>query len=184
MNYEVEQKFAMASVDQVDALAVRLELNFSPAVDQVDQYFNHPSRDFAETDEAFRLRQVGEQNWVTYKGRRLDSATKTRPELELPLPDGRTVHEGFAEMWVRLGFRPVGKVSKRRRRAHLKWADRDCEVVHDSVNGLGDFVELEMICDASELDEVQSAITALATHAGLPSAEKRSYLELVLANER
>ena len=44
-----------------------------------------PCRDFAQTDEALRIRTVGDTSFVTYKGPKLDATTKTRRELELPL---------------------------------------------------------------------------------------------------
>ena len=35
---------------------------------QCDEYFAHPSRDFARTDEALRLREVDGALRITYKG--------------------------------------------------------------------------------------------------------------------
>ena len=55
---------------------------------QIDCYYAHPVRDFAASDEALRLRQVGENNYITYKGPKLDTTTKTRREIEISLPDG------------------------------------------------------------------------------------------------
>ncbi|NIO39590.1 MAG: class IV adenylate cyclase, partial [Burkholderiales bacterium] len=53
--------------------------------DQRDQYMLHPSRDFRETDEAFRIRVEGESATLTYKGPKMDRQTKTRPEIEVAL---------------------------------------------------------------------------------------------------
>ena len=65
---------------------------------EVDRYFNHPARDFAETDEALRIRRIGPVNRITYKGPRVDTVTKTRQELELPLVEG----EKSAADWITL----------------------------------------------------------------------------------
>src|SRR6478752_7666215 len=49
----------------------------------VDQYFNPPGRDLKTSDEAFRLRRIGDSSCLTYKGPRRDTETKTRTEIEV-----------------------------------------------------------------------------------------------------
>ena len=85
MKYEVEQKFPLADAAEAERKLVALGGPFSDPVEQVDRYFGHPARDFAKTDEALRIRRIGQENRITYKGPKLDAATKTRRELELPL---------------------------------------------------------------------------------------------------
>ncbi len=66
MNYEVEQKHL---IDDVVALVAALEgrgVKLGPPVEQVDQYFAHPARDFAKTDEALRIRTARGESFVTY----------------------------------------------------------------------------------------------------------------------
>ena len=78
MQYEVELKFPVADLGAIEARLVELGTRFDEAVTQVDRYFAHPARDFARTDEALRIRQVGNACYVTYKGPKVDAATKTR----------------------------------------------------------------------------------------------------------
>ena len=106
MHLEVEQKFKVASLAAVREQLLALGAEFGEPLDQADTYFAHPARDFAQTDEALRLRRVGGQTWVTYKGPKLDLATKTRHELELPLPAGSDAFERHSELLAALGFRP------------------------------------------------------------------------------
>src|SRR5215216_6748467 len=106
MPWEVEQKFAVT-----DRAALREALQaacvaWEDTILQSDHYWNHPSRDFAQTDEALRLRQVGERNYITYKGPRIDATTKTRQELEFPLPNGTATPEQFGQILSALGFGP------------------------------------------------------------------------------
>jgi len=183
MDYEVEQKFALPSKDDVASVTSALGLVLADPVQQVDHYFAHPARDFGVTDEAFRLRQVGEQNFVTYKGPRIDQETKTRRELELPLPAGSEIVEQFTELWMALGFRLAGTVRKMRRKAAFSWRGYECELVHDEVQELGDFMELEFVCSTEQLDAVSAALNELVAEIGLPRPERRSYLELLLARE-
>ena len=73
-----------------------------------DRYFAHPSRDFARTDEALRLRRIGEFNFITYKGPKLDATTKTRREIEIGLADGQQAATDAAELLAAIGFHHGG----------------------------------------------------------------------------
>ena len=88
MPIEVEQKYRLADRASFEARLAALHPSPARTVSQVDRYFAHPGRDFARTDEALRLRRVGELNYITYKGPKLDATTKTRREVEIPLADG------------------------------------------------------------------------------------------------
>lgn len=175
---EVELKF---SID--DALALRERLAALGAGEfgaetQADAYFNHPSRDFAQTDEALRVRTVEGESMVTYKGPKRGGVAKTRFELELPLAPGTA--EGWAGILTRLGFREVAVVRKRRT---LFTLDRDglrFEVSIDEVEGLGLFAEVETLADEASRDAAERAVGELATSLGLSARESRSYLELLL----
>ncbi len=83
--YEVELKYRVADVPEVEAALERLGASWHGTTEQVDRYFNHPSRDFAVTDEALRLRSTAVGVAITWKGPRLDATAKTRHEIELPL---------------------------------------------------------------------------------------------------
>lgn len=95
--FEVEQKFRISSPETFLASVSALNISWRKKVVEIDTYFQHPARNFIETDEALRVRrhltfsgeqtpQCAETEWlVTYKGPRLDRVTKTRKELELPL---------------------------------------------------------------------------------------------------
>ncbi len=52
----------------------------------------------------------------------------------------------------------------------------------DEVDGVGTYVELELMADESGLDEAKRVISTLATELGLGSSERRSYLEMMLEN--
>jgi adenylate cyclase, class 2 len=149
-------------------------------LEQVDRYFNHPARDFAKTDEALRLRRVGAANFITYKGPKLDPTTKTRREIELPLPPGAAEAEGFSELLVALGFRPVSEVRKTRRLLHVDFQGHPVEVALDNVAGLGAFIELELSADENKMAAAKACIAALTAALGLHDSERRSYLELLL----
>jgi adenylate cyclase class 2 len=147
---------------------------------QVDRYFNHPSRDFGQTDEALRIRQVGERNYVTYKGPKLDRTTKTRREIEVPIAPGPATADGFAAVLIELGFQPVAEVRKRRRQAMVERSGHAIEIVLDDVEQLGVFAELECIASQHDMEAAKAAIASLAAELGLTQNERKSYLQLLL----
>lgn len=179
MKFEVEQKHRIENVaDLMSRLAVR-GVRFDEPVEQVDQYFAHPARDFAKTDEALRIRTTDGRNFITYKGPKLDTATKTRRELELPLPDGSDGNR-FAELLQALGFTPVTVVRKNRRAFRIQHDGHEVEGAIDDVENVGTFVELELLADDANLNDAQRAITALSADLELGALERRSYLEMLL----
>jgi adenylate cyclase class 2 len=180
MHWEVEQKFRVDDPEAIRGRLVAMGVQFQAAETQVDHYFQHPSRDFAKTDEALRLRQIGAANFITYKGPKIDAVTKTRRELELPLSGGAAALTQFAELFSALGFTTAGIVRKQRQRGLLAWASQYVEVVLDAVDDLGPFVELEIGATDETLPEARAALESLGKHIGLTIAERRSYLELLL----
>jgi adenylate cyclase class 2 len=180
MQFEVEQKHPVADVAALVAELEQRGVTIDTQVEQVDHYFNHPSRDFARTDEALRIRSTRGQSFVTYKGPKLDRVTKTRRELELPLDSEDADGSRFAELLEALGFKSVALVRKRRRTFHIEFHGRDIEGALDDVFNVGTFVELELQADEGDLDETRAAIAALASDLNLAPSERRSYLELLL----
>lgn len=178
---EVELKFPAADPHSVHGAVQGLGLAMGEEQEQVDRYFNHPGRDFAATDEALRLRSVGEANYITYKGPRLDVAAKTRREIELALTSGPQAAADWCELLATLGFQHVADVRKVRRKARLAWQGFEIEIALDRVAELGTFVELEAEAEADSLHQAQAAVCSLAERLGLAGAERRSYLELLLA---
>ena len=179
--FEVEQKFRVGDFGEIEERLEKLGATIKGPIVQVDSYFAHPARDFAETDEAFRIRQVGELNYVTYKGPKIDATTKTRREIELPLVSGETHADEFRQLLAALSFAPVAAVRKTRRNATLPWKGWKFEVALDEVAGLGKFVELEVAAGESELEDARAALLTLADELSLIRVERTSYLELLLA---
>ena len=151
MQYEVENKFRVNDMHRWEERLQQLGAEFGPAVEQTDVYFAHPTRDFAATDEALRIRRIGQRNWVTYKGPKVDQATKTRHELELPLAEGEEYVARYSELLESLGFRTVAEVCKLRRRGQCRWDDWSVEIALDEVAQLGHFIELEIVVSQEAL---------------------------------
>jgi adenylate cyclase class 2 len=183
MLYEVELKFCLTDAPQVLSQLASLGAIARSPIEQVDRYFNHPSRDFRQTDEAFRIRSVGTSHCVTYKGPVIDRETKMRREIEIPFADGPDVADQAAEMLTAIGFRSVFSVHKTRTPYSLTWNGRDFELALDVVPKVGTFLEIELVVDESGRDAARDAILGLAGNLGLTQPERRSYLEIVMTHE-
>lgn len=149
-------------------------------IDQVDIYFAHPCKDFRKSDEALRLRRVGEDNVITYKGPKQDSTTKTREEIELPILPGADGLAQFQTLLERLGFVRVSEVRKQRVPGLLQWNGSEVHLALDRVEGLGDFLELEMMAHQDQLHHAKQQIETLAAEWSLTQTERRGYLDLLM----
>jgi adenylate cyclase class 2 len=178
---EVEVKYRNA--DRAATVAALLEWGATLLQDRtdVDLYFQAPDRDLKATDEAFRLRRVGVKNYLTYKGPKRDSETKTRPEIEVALADGDETAAGAERLLVALGYKPVTTVRKKRRIYQFQRDGFEVEACFDSVDRVGEFVELEILSEESQYEIAKATLLAAAAELGLTEREPRSYLGMVLA---
>ncbi len=179
--FEVEQKFYVEEVVGLLGAFDRQDIQLGDAATQIDIYFAHPCRDFSETDEALRLRTESDRSCLTYKGPKVDATTKTRREVEILLPAESTSQKRTREIFALLGFSEVLRVEKTRRIGHARVEGYDVDIALDDVRHLGLFVELEVLVDERNLDGARGAVAELARRLGLDRSERRSYLELRLA---
>src|SRR5262245_27613752 len=180
---EVEVKYSVDDFGALEAALAGWGAALSPPRRDADHYFNAPDRDFARTDEAFRVRSVGSKNYVTYKGPKRDRETKTRLEIEVPLADGETVAADFRGLVTHLGYKASGVVRKSRRVAQC---DRDgfpLQVCLDEVDHLGRVAELEVVASGRQYEAARALVLGVARELGLTRLERRSYLEMVLAQQ-
>ena len=181
---EVEIKFRVPDSTLVDRLTREGPLAFADPVVQRDIYWNHPQRNFRETDEALRIRSAGEQNILTYKAPRLDTLTRTRPEIEIPFLSGCESTDKMRSVLLALGFRIIDSVEKSRRTAAFQWEGAEIEVALDEVASLGTFLEIETIVEEGHWQNAREQIIRLAEHWQiLDLREPRSYLRMLLEQQ-
>ncbi|HEY7330091.1 MAG TPA: class IV adenylate cyclase [Gemmataceae bacterium] len=177
---EIEQKFANADFAAIEKRLNEWEARLGEEHSEADHYFNAPDRDFARTDEAFRLRRIGSANFLTYKGPKHPGAVKVRTELEIPLRDGEEAADQIMRMLGHLGYRDVAVVRKQRRTYHLERGGFALAVCLDEVEKLGRFAEVEIVAPDERVDAARSVLANTAAELGLTNLEQRSYLNLLL----
>lgn len=179
---EVEMKFRLTDAAALEQRLAGLEVGEPTVLTEEDHYFNAPDRDFAFTDEALRLRRIGQANFVTYKGPKQDLQTKTRPEIEVPLAEGDEIAARFTRLLTRLGYRPVAVVRKQRRIYRLHVEDFPLEICLDDVEEIGRFAELEILAAEDQFGPARDVLLRMAGQLGLGESERRSYLQMLLQN--
>lgn len=175
--YEVELKLRVPH-EEVREQLDKIGAEPLGIVRQIDTYYDHPIRDFGETDEALRIRRETNGNdrgddrtKVTYKGPLVDPDSKTRSELETTVESGETM----AAVLDALSFEAAATVEKTRERFRYD----GYTITLDSVDGLGEFVEVEI--EAEEIDPAREGAIELLEKLGLNPDEgiRRSYLGLL-----
>jgi len=116
---------------------------------------------------------------LTYKGPKIDTSTKTRQEIEIPITDP----EQWERLLATLGFSKFASVQKFRRRLKLTLNHRHIGIVLDTLPALPEpsrrFLEVETLATAEDLDECRTLILDIAEQLGLSKPIRDSYLKLV-----
>ncbi len=181
MTYEVEQKYHLQDLESFEKALEECAAVEEAIEHHADTYYNHPCRDFAATNEAFRIRRIGDVPMITYKGPKLPGTVKARREMEWRLDPGDQDGTQTAELLEHLGFKEVATVRKTRRPFSARDATGPFGVVIDEVQGLGFFVEVEVMVENQEdVEQARAKIEMIAGQLGLQQPESRSYLRMVL----
>ena len=179
---EVEVKAKVEDFTSIKKILLEeLNAKFEGTEYQEDTYFNAPHKDFAITDEAFRIRKIILNNetqlFITYKGPKIDSKSKTRVEYETDIGDSKIARNIFEN----LGFKVTADVVKNREIYHFE----DFEITLDSVKNAGTFIEIEKtLHDNADYDDSLKDIFDLFNKLGIIDGfERKSYLELTMESE-
>jgi len=167
---EVELKAYCDDREKIIGALGSLGAKFLHTLKQEDTYFNHPSRDFRVTDEAFRIRRYNDKIIITYKGPKLGDRAKTRLEEEVEIDN----FYSMKRICTYLGFTETRTVVKTRD----VYRCGEIEVCVDRVENLGEFIELEKM--HTDREKGEQDIFDLASKLGLQKFERKSYLELLL----
>ena len=179
---EIEMKFPVSDFAPIVAKLKKWKARQEETLEEADHYHNAPDRDFAKTDEAFRLRRCGPTNVVTYKGPRHPGQTKTRTEIEVALASGDEPAEDFCRLLAHLGYRAVAVVRKMRVCYYFERGDFGLQVCLDEVDEVGRYVEVEIVAPKAQKAAAEKVLLEVVADLELKNSERRSYLEMLLHN--
>ena len=175
---EVEVKARIDSFEEMekrlkDLGAVKTKDEF-----QEDIYFASPIVDFAETDEALRIRTTNNDTFITYKGPKLNEKAKTRKEVEMTIESAAKASDIFTE----IGFTPARTVRKSRQYYRYE----NFEISLDDVEGLPPYMEIEIaLSDSEDYTEAQNRIFKLFEKLDITDGfERTSYMELIMNSNK
>jgi adenylate cyclase class 2 len=159
-----------------------------------DTYYNMPKglRDFKITDEALRLRKSDKFDrniengdtkidyFLTYKGKKIDTLTKTREEIDIKIEN----IDKMKEIFELLGFQEVLTVKKERELYLFRYKNYKIEALIDFLPVLEQyFVEVEYLSESrEEIDKSRELLFEFLGDLGIHKEDsiKKSYLELIL----
>lgn len=174
---EVEVKAKINSFEEIEEKLIEIGAAKKRKEYQEDIYFNSPVVDFADTDEALRIRTTKEDGnvniFITYKGPKIDEKSKTRREIEMGIEDSQKCSDIFEAV----GFRKVRTVRKSRQ----YYTYENFEISLDDIEGLDPYMEIEIaLSDGEDYSEAQNSIFELFEKLGVTDGfERTSYLELL-----
>jgi len=183
--FEVELKYRIENIAKLEAQLQQWGgTKFGEQVTDYDTFFQHPCRNFAQTDECLRLRNRvlangTSEHSLTYKGPKIDALTKTRQEIETPIAEP----EHWESLLRALGFCKAASLHKFRRRQKLIVSHRQVDFVFDILPALPEsdrqFLEMETFATEDNLEECRSLLLNIAEQLGLSEPIRESYLKLV-----
>ena len=182
-DFEIEIKARISSRDEMKRKLKDAGATFTVSLTHEDAYYDLPPKlgSFADSDEALRIRTsrdntTGEETcYFTYKGKKIDTTTKSRREVDMKVESGSKM----ATILETLGFRKVIVVKKDRR----MYKHGEISITLDEVEFLDDpFIEVEII--ATEADGIQAPrerLFAFLDRLGIGKERSitLSYLELI-----
>jgi adenylate cyclase class 2 len=191
---EVEVKVRISNPDKVRKKLEENNATYKISLHHEDYYFNMPKglRDFKETDEALRLRRSTEihknsvkgprkvSSFITYKGKKIDSLTKTRKEIEVKTDN----FDKTIEILEILGFQKVLKIKKERELYTIEYKLHEIDALIDYIPILDQyFLEVEVLTNAMDNVEVnRKVLFELLNLLGIKKNQsiRESYLELII----
>jgi adenylate cyclase class 2 len=155
---EIEIKALCKDKEKVKAHLKKIGAQMKGQKHQIDEYYNHPSRDTRTTKEYIRLRYKPQENKgiFAYHLNIRDGVTK---EFEVEVNNLET----FKDILKNLNFKLLGVIDKERE----SYTFEKFSITIDAVKNIGTFVEIETEGEENEADEKQNACVALLEKIGL-----------------
>lgn len=168
----IEEKLSLAGFEKGELLR------------ETDHYFDSDHHNLKKNDMALRIRSCENltsgltENFMTYKGPKMDAVSMMRKELEMQIEDA----EIGKEILKSLGYVPVRPVIKLRQQFYLD----QMTACLDLVSHLGEFLELEIVVSKEdEKDAALNRIISLLRELGYEPEEiiRTSYLSMLQNNK-
>lgn len=182
--YEIEIKLPIVDKDRVQTKLLQLGFEVAAKIRECDMYYNSVYHDVKELGEALRIRKSTDlltgitKAQINFKGKKIDKVSMSRQEYETVVEDA----DSMEQILKSLDFLPVAGVMKTR----IYLQREKMTACLDQVDGLGDFLELEVIAHEEASREIHlKNMEQLLTTLGLSMKDtvRTSYLGMLLRQE-
>lgn len=175
---EVEVKLPVRDLAVVREELRKMGFQRKQLLREEDHYYDSEEEAIRRGGEALRIRRTlnlhtnREEVLVTFKGKKMDQVSMTRTELETSVGDATVMHQLLGA----LGYHEVlPSVIKTRD----ELSREDMNACLDEVEGLGEFLELEIVLEDGQdqrtaLDKIEELLHTLGY--GLKDTTRTSYL--------
>ena len=150
---EVEVKLKINDVQTIKSKLINLGFIECNTITESDTYFDNVNGDIRRGDRALRIRETvytdaNETYYqINFKDKKYDDKSMTRPEFETEIGDA----DAISHILGSLGYHSVEpRVVKLRR----EFRCNTMNACIDTVEGLGDFLELEIIAENIETKDI------------------------------
>lgn len=178
---EVEVKLPIPDPEEIKNRILEAGFKEQRFIEERDTYFDNACGDIRANGAALRVRETKDcrtgkkQAQINYKGKKLDTQTMTRRELETGVEDGG----GCREILQALGYSPAEPEVIKIRTMLQKDFITACL---DDVHGLGSFLELEILVESEEkkdaaLDQIKDILNSLGYQ--VSDSVQTSYLSML-----
>lgn len=150
---EVEVKLPVADLAGIRTELLKNGFKENAFIEERDTYFDNQHGDIRANGEALRVRETTDhltgkkRAQINFKGKKLDTRTMTREELETGVEDG----EICRNILQAIGYAPAAPEVVKDRTMLQKGNVTACL---DKVHGLGEFLELEILADSEEQKDI------------------------------
>ena len=178
---EVEVKLPVTDLDEIKSALKEFGFKEKCLIEEHDTYFDNQQGDIRTNDEALRVRETKDyltgkkRAQINFKGKKLDTRTMTREELETGVEDG----EICRNILRAIGYAPAAPEVVKDRTMLQKENVTACL---DNVYGLGEFLELEILADSEEqkgaaLERIENILNDLGYQ--ISDTVRTSYLSML-----
>ena len=183
---EVEVKLPVADLAGIRTELLKNGFKQTAFIEERDTYFDNPQGDIRANGEALRVRETKDyltgkkRAQINFKGKKLDTRTMTREELETGVEDG----EICRNILRAIGYAPAAPEVVKDRTMLQKENVTACL---DNVYGLGEFLELEILADSEEqkgaaLDRIENILNGLGYQ--ISDTVRTSYLSMLMLQNK
>lgn len=178
---EVEVKLPAADLNMIKGRLLKTGFKETAFIEERDTYFDNQRGDIRANGEALRVRETKDhltgkrRAQINFKGKKLDSRTMTREELETGVENGAVCRK----ILKAIGYMPAEPEVIKDRIMLQKESVTACL---DDVHGLGGFLELEILADSEEkkdaaLGRIEDILNSLGYQ--ISDTVRMSYLSML-----